>query len=192
MAFEDLTPNGNFAIHGWGKTVAGAGDASYTEVDEGVDSNDGDTTKVVGNGNHGTFENDFTNPTLTGPFSTLTARLAVRAPSGTLYLQISPFINGVGLSPITINCSTLATAAYLIYSATWTGSWTAADLATLTAGFEAVSVGGSSLTLEGYVSAWAFRITEAGGSSGFYGFNSSHVTAAGLVLPRRSVVIWPY
>lgn len=192
MAVEDLTPNSLIAAHQWGKTAAGIGDGDYTEVDESVDSNDGDTTKVVGNANHGTFENGFTNPGLAGPFSTITSRLAVRAPASTLYLQITPTINGSPLAPIIINCSTLSTGAYLIYAATWNGNWTAADLATLTAAFEAVSVGGSSTANEGRVSAWAFRITEAGGSSGFYGFNSSHVTAAGMVLPRRSVSIWPY
>jgi hypothetical protein len=122
---EALIPNGTSAAGHW----VPSGAATLHEcLDEGVDAADDDATYVHCNAGLGVATLDFTNPTLAGPFTSMTLRIRARkTTSGSV--KFSVYLNGLSVLVGTI--TPVLTTAYATFEVEISGSWTAGDLNTL-------------------------------------------------------------
>lgn len=130
------------------------------------------------------------NPGLTGPFNSLDVRL--RAAYSTGGSGLFAFVDAwliIGGSPLSAQ-SMIVNVAYPTFddfNVTFTGSWTKTQLNDLQVAM--VSTNGGLMYLD---NVWIVATEGGGVPPDSYGFNSAHVASSTLVLPRRTVSIWPY
>lgn len=182
MPSETLLPTGSvLTATNWASFGTGS-------IDEGVASHDGDGGgwRIDSSSTIVPYPKwDMTNvAVITGTITAITLKLAARTEGGTHGINMVGYINGVSV----LSANFTLTASYSAQSQLFSGAWSASDLNTLQIEFQ--STFGDGIRVSAFE---AFISTGSGGGGSLaYAFNSPHVTAAGLVLPRRSVVIWPY